>query len=295
MQIYGMGKPSVGVVYDAAFGNSIDSALALALLYGLQGKNESRVISVTVSKSCFDAAVFANILVRFYTGEPNPFTGLTPIGLSLSGKMPDDTPMIAAVVGKPDYARDITKMNDTADPVATIRNALTAQHDQNALVVLAGPATNLVDLLALPNFKPVIAAKVRRLVIAAGPDFDSDPAAARKLLVDWPSPIAIAPPQLGTAIPFPGAAIEKDFAWSDKHPIVAAWHANREGAYDAPAAALAAALYAVRADQNLFTLSGRQLSADPAQIEKIQHAYVELASTKPVGRPPRMRPQQKKQ
>jgi hypothetical protein len=295
MQIYGMGKPSVGVVYDASFGNTIDSALALALLYGLQGKNESRVVSVTVSKSCLNAAIFANILVRFYTGEPNPFTGLTPIGRSLSGKMPNDTPMITTVVGKPDYARDISKMNDTADPVATIRNGLSAQHDQNALVVLAGPATNLVDLLALPGIKPLITAKVRRLVIAAGPDFDSDSAAAKKLLADWPSPIAIAGPEIGSAIPFPGAAIEKDFAWSDKHPIVEAWHANRAGAYDAPATALAAALYAVRADQSGFTLSGRQLSIDPAQKEKIQQAYVELAATKPVGRPPRFRPQQKKQ
>jgi len=295
MQIYGMGKPSVGVVYDASFGSTIDSALALALLYGLQGKNESRIVSVTVSKSCLNAAIFANILVRFYTGEPNPFTGLTPIGLSLSGKMPEDTPIIASVVGKSDYPRDIAKMNDTADPVATIRNALTAQHDQNALVVLAGPATNLADVLALPGIKPVISAKVRRLVIAAGPDFDSDPAAAKKLLADWPSPIAIADPEIGAAIPFPGAAIEKDFAWSDKHPIVQAWHANRTGDYDAPATALAAALYAVRTDQNYFTLSGRQLSFDPTQKEKIQQAYIELASTKPVGRPPRFRPQQKKQ
>src|SRR5215831_11623674 len=233
-QFFG-GKPSIGVVYDASFGNSIDSALALALLYGLQGKMESRVVSVTVSKSCLDAAIFANILVRFYTGEPNPFSGLTPIGLSLSGKMPDDTPIITSVISKPDYARDVTKLNDTADPVATIRNALTAQHDQNALVVLSGPATNLVDLMALPAIKPVITAKVRRLVIAAGPDFDSDPAAAKKLLADWPTPIAIAPPELGAAIPFPAAAIDKDFAWSDKHPIVAAWRASIADAPDAPA------------------------------------------------------------
>jgi hypothetical protein len=291
-QFFG-GKPSIGVVYDASFGNSIDSALALALLYGLQGKSESRVISVTVSKSCLNAAIFADILVRFYTGEPNPFMGITPIGLSLSGKMPDDTAMIASVVGKPDYPRDITKMNDTADPVATIRNALTAQYDQNALVVLAGPATNLAGVLALPGTVPLIKAKVKRLVIAAGPDFDSDAAAAKKLLAEWPSPIAIAPPELGAAIPFPGAAIEKDFAWSDKHPLVDAWRAVH--AADAPATALAAALYAVRAEKNYFTLNGRSLSADSAKKEEIQQVYVELASTKPVGRPPRIRPPQKKQ
>jgi len=300
MQIYGMGKPSVGVVYDASFGNTIDSALALALLYGLQGKNESRVISVSVSKNCFNAAVFADVLVRFYTGEPNPFSAVTPIGLTLSGKTSDDTPMIASVVGKPDYPRDIAKMNDTADPVATIRNALTAQFDQNAIVVLAGPATNLAGLLALPGVKSVIAAKVRHLVIAAGEQFDADPAAAKKVLAEWPGPIVIAGGEIGEAIPFPGAAIAKDFAWSDKHPLVDAWHAFRPGDYDAPGTALAAALYSVRADKGYFKLSDaapgkpRTLTVDPAQEEAVQQAYVELASTKPVGRPIRMRPQQKK-
>ena len=301
MQIFGMGKPSVGVVYDASFGNTIDGALALALLYGLQGKNESRVISVSVSKSCLNAAIFADVLVRFYTGEPNPFAGVTPIGLTLSGKTAEDTPMIAAVVGKPDYPRDIAKMNDTADPVATIRNALTAQYDQNAIVVLAGPATNLAAVLALPGTKPVIAAKVRHLVIAADAQFSVDAPAAKQVLAEWPSPIVMVGQDVGEAIPFPGASIEKDFAWSDKHPLVDAWHAFRAGTYDAPATALAAALYAVRSDKGYFKLSEpvaggkhRMLIADPAQKETVRQAYVELASTRPVGRPVRFRPQQKK-
>ena len=317
MQIFGGGKPSVGVVYDASFGATIDSALALALLYGLQGKSESRVISVSVSKSCLDAAIFAGILVRFYTGEPGPFAGVTPIGLSLSVKLHEETPMIASVVGKPDYPRDIKKMNDTADPVATIRNALTAQFDQNAIVVLAGPATNLAGVLALPGTKPLIAAKVRHLVIAADATFGADPAAAKTLFAEWPSPIFLAGEDVGQAIPFPGASIEKDFAWSDKHPLVDAWHAYHAGVYDAPAPSLAAALYAVRSEKDYFRLSEpgiisvggdgkprfsaapagkhRVLSADSSQKETLQQVYTELASTKPVGRPQRFRPQQKKQ
>ena len=317
MQFQGMGKPSIGVAYDASFGNTIDGALALALLYGLQGKSESRVVSVTVSKSCLNAAVFADILVRFYTGEPNPFSGVAPIGLSLSGKMPDDTAMMAAVVGKPDYARDIKKMNDTADPVATLRNGLSAQYDQNALVVLAGPATDLAGLLALPESKRLIAAKVKLLTIAADAQFAADLPAAKKLLAEWPSPIVVAGSDVGEAIPYPGASIEKDFAWSQAHPLVDAWHAFHAGTYDAPATALAAALYAVRPEAGLFKVSDpgtisvgddghpkltpaaggkhRMLIADPAQKEKVTQAYCELASTKPVGRPQRFRPQQKKQ
>jgi hypothetical protein len=317
MQIFGMGKPSAGVVYDASFGTGIDSALALALLYGLQGKNESRVVSVSVSRNSLNSAIFASILVRFYTGEPNPFMGVAPIGLTLSGKPAEDTPMIASVLGKTSYARDVRQMNDTADPVATIRNALTAQYDQNAIVVLAGPATNLAGVLALPGAAQLVSAKVRHLVISGGSQFEADPAAAKAVLTGWPGPIVLAGSEIGEALPFPAASIEKDFAWSDKHPLVDAWHACRPQGGDAPAPALAAALYAVRSDKDYFQLSEagtitadaagqprftpsaggkhRSLVADAAKKEAVLQAYAELASTKPVGRPPRFRPPQKKQ
>ena len=41
---FGQGKPPVGTVFDCDMGNSIDDALALAMLYGFQGKNETRVL-----------------------------------------------------------------------------------------------------------------------------------------------------------------------------------------------------------------------------------------------------------
>ena len=44
MQFPGQGKPPVGIIFDCDMGNSIDDALALALLYGFDGKNEARVI-----------------------------------------------------------------------------------------------------------------------------------------------------------------------------------------------------------------------------------------------------------
>src|SRR6185503_19098572 len=106
--------------------------------------------------------------------------------------------------GKPAYNRAIEKLNDTADPVALIRNALTAQQDQNSVVVLAGPSVNLLGLLALPEGKKLVQKKVRTLVIAA-------PVEA-KLLSEWPSPTVSAGAELGEAFPFPGAGIEEDFA-----------------------------------------------------------------------------------
>jgi hypothetical protein len=97
-QFGGQGKPPLGVVYDADFGNTIDGALALALLYGLQVKSESRVLSVTTTKPSLNSAVFADILVRFYTGEPGGFFAATPIGLAAQGRGAEDTPLVTSVL-----------------------------------------------------------------------------------------------------------------------------------------------------------------------------------------------------
>jgi hypothetical protein len=311
-----MGKPSVGIVFDADLGNSIDDALALALLYGLQGKGEERVISVSTTKSSLKSAIFADILVRFYTGEPNGFFGVTPIGLSLSGAMPADTPILDAVTGKSQYPRSIVRMNDTADPLALIRNALSAQYDQNAIVVLTGPATNLAGLLALPDGKPLVSQKVRYLVIGADSQLIADLPALQRLASEWPTEIFVAGSEIGDALPFPAASLEKDFAWSNAHPVVDAYRAEHPMPYDAPATAMAAALYAVRPNENYFKLSDpgtlsvsagaiqltpspsgkhRKLELDPEQKDRILQIYAEAAGTKPVGRPTRFRPPQKKQ
>jgi Inosine-uridine preferring nucleoside hydrolase len=317
MQFQPQGKPSPGIVFDADLGNTIDDALALAMLFGFQGKNESRVLSVSTTKSSLDAAIFADVLVRFYTGEPGPFAPAIPIGLSLSGKMAEPNPMLAAVTGNAKYARTIVKMNDTADPLALIRNALSAQFDQNAVVVLTGPATNLAGLLAIAGTAQLIAQKVHMLVVAADALTLSDVPAAKHVFAEWPTAIMVAGSELGDALPFPCASIDKDFAWSEAHPLVAAYRAYRPMPYDAPAVAMAAALYAVRPQENYFKLSDpgtvsvaddgsirltpvpagkhRTLIADATQKERIQQIYAETASTKPVGRIQRFRPPPKKQ
>src|ERR1017187_6575130 len=284
MQFPSQSKPPVGIVFDADLGNTIDDALALAMLYGFQGKNESRVLSVSTTKSSLAAAIFADVLVRFYTGEPGPFAPAIPIGLSLSGNMSAPNPMLDAVAGNPKFARNIVKMNDTADPVALIRNALSAQFDRNAIVLLTGPATNLAGLLALPGAPRLIAQKVRYLVVAADALTMSDIPAAKRLFAEWPTPVVIAPAELGDALPFPAAAIDRDFAWSDAHPLVAAYRAFRPMPYHAPALAMAAALYAVRPQENYFQLSG------PGTVTVAAHARRQAPPPDRRSRPERPHP-----
>jgi hypothetical protein len=310
MQFPGQGKPAIGIVFDAGW-DRIDDVLALALLHGFDGKSESRIAALSVSEYDLNAARLCDAIERFYAGT-GPFAAFfrgLAVGLSTVGKTVEGGPMVTKPLAeKSAFSTGIKSLNDTADPAPLIRNALTAQHDANALVVMTGSATNLAGTLALEGTRDLIARKVKYLVIAAnGPA--PDVGAARKVLADWPTPIVFAGPDVGVGAPFPGASIEKDFAWSPAHPVVEAYRAYKPMPYDAPTWSMAAVLHAVRPQEGYFKVSEpgrlaigedgrvqftagaegthRQLVFDPEQRERIVKAYVELASAKPVQRRPR--------
>jgi hypothetical protein len=284
MQFQGQGKPPLGIAFDSDL-ETIDSALALALLYGLQGKNEARLISISVNRPSLQAAAFCDAVARFYAGEPSPFSPPISIGMTM-GQPSSDPPMLTTIAAK--YPNQVHKLNDTADPVALLRNGLTAQNDQNAAIVLDGPPVNLLNLLPLPGAKDLIVQKVKHLVIAEA-RLGADAAAVKRLYADWPTEIVIVPAALGDTLPFPGASIEKDFAWSTAHPVADAYRAYRTMPYDAPSWAMTAALYAARPQENYFTTTDagprqKRLALDASQKDRIVQAYTELASAKPVPR-----------
>jgi len=314
LQFPGQAKPPVGIIFDSDLGNRIESALALALLYGFDGKNEIRMVSVSTSKDNLSSAAFGEIISHFYTGS-SPFLRTLPVGMSADGKFKEDTPMLEAVLSR-QYAISIHKLNDTAEVAPLIRNAFTAQHDQNAIVVLAGPATDLVRVLELQGARDWAERKVKFLSIC-GTSLGADPAAAKKLFAEWPTPIYVTAPDIGEKVLFPAASIEKDFAWSNVHPVVDAYRGNKPMPYDAPTGDMAAALYAARPQETYFKVSdpgtfsvtdngrvqfgasakGNQhlLQFDPAQAERIVKVYTEVASAKPVPKVPRFRQQQQQQ
>jgi inosine-uridine nucleoside N-ribohydrolase len=335
MQNQGQERPPVGIIFDCGLGNSIDEALALALLYGLDGKNEARVISLSVSKPNLKAAALCEAIARFYGGASSGAFGAVgrtlPVGLADEGKSPEDTPMLTVPLSKlndagaPLYSHGIEKLTDTAEVRALIRNALSQQPDQSCVVVLTGPATSLARTLDLPGVKELIARKARFLSVAGGayPDgapqsnVKADIAAAKKLFAEWPTPIVACGDEIGASLLYPASSIEKDFAWSPAHPVVDTYRAYRPMPYDAPTCAMAALLYAVRPQEGYFKLSEpgtirvlddghtkftpspegkrRYLILDPEQKERVIKTYIEIASAKPVPRQPRFRRQQQQQ
>lgn len=324
MQARGRGaaRPPVGVAFEGDLGHRIDALLVPAILNGLVAKGDARSIALCISRPSLRTAQLADVVARFYGGSGRG-GGAAMVGMP-EGPLPaNDSPPLAAVLSKPategnaPYSSSIRSVIDTADNAVVIRNILLAQHDGNAVVVLAGPASGLARMLDLYGARPQIAAKVKLLVVAAG-SFPSGPAdsaiasdvaAARALFADWPTPVVAVGSAVGAALPFPGASLAQDMEWAPHHPIVDAYRLFKPMPYDAPASALAAVLHAVHPDADHFKLSEpgtitvrddgrteftpvaegrhRYLIVDPAQKARLTALYTELVTAEPARRPAR--------
>ena len=163
-------KPPVpAVLFDASLDGDVDQVLALAMLFGLEGRRQVRVASLSPSRFNLRIARFLDLVARFYAGDrPGAAVTRNPpaIGMSTAGTQIDSVPpMLDAALlkttadGQPAYPATLQSVNDTADPVALVRNGLSAQVDRNATVVLAGPPTNLVALTTLPEARAWAARK----------------------------------------------------------------------------------------------------------------------------------------
>ena len=320
-------KPVRAVLFDSSLDGDIDQVLALAMLFGLEGRRQIRVGSLSTSRFNLRIARFIDLVARFYAGDrPGAVVSRNPapIGMSTAGAQSDRVPsMLDAPLlksdgeGKAVYHRTLTTLNDTADAVALIRNALSAQVDRNAAVVLAGSPTNLVGLIALADGREWVTRKASVLAIAGGrfdggipdPLVRADITGFRKLLADWPGTIVMAGTELNEALPFPGASVRAGFTWAPNHPVVDAYRAFRPGPYDAPSRSLAAMLHAGSPDERYFGRSepgtitvtddgrtrftpssaGRHhyLMANPEQRERVLQAYEQLVGAEPPPRPGR--------
>lgn len=309
------GAPALtGVVYNTTMSRP-GAALSLCLLYGLEGKREARPASIAITESGFAAAAFADAVYRMYQLGPVANTNrVLPIGLAADKPLPADNAAFKAVIEKKDekgqlvYARGVRRLPDTAEPSALMRNSLAYFPDGKAVAVLSAPATYMARMLAYAGTKELIQQKVQHLVICEG---RQDVAACRRVLADWPTPVVFAGGDIGEALRFPAAALEKDFAWTVNHPVVDYWRAAVPVPVDEPALDMAAILYAVRPKTEGFSLSEpgtleisdagefrftpgstgkhRRLTVDPAKRELIVATLRELVTAKPVPPPQRRR------
>jgi inosine-uridine nucleoside N-ribohydrolase len=265
---------AVPVIFDTDMGNDVDDALALAMLHALESRGECRLLGVTVTKDNPWAAVYVDLVNTFYG------RGQIPVGMVKgSGVTPESSRMIQEPAercradGTLLYPRRLASGAEAVEAVALLRRLLAAAQDGSVVIVQVGFSTNLARLLDAPADLELVKRKVKLLSVMAGnfaqpkPEFNvqKDTASARKLFDQWPGEIVASGFEIGDAMKFPAARIEKDFAWAADHPVVDAYRAYMKMPYDRQTWDLTAVLYAVRPGGGYFGLSAPgRITADDA-------------------------------
>jgi inosine-uridine nucleoside N-ribohydrolase len=305
------------IIFDTDMGNDVDDAVALALLHACESRGEARILAVTITKDNRWATAFVDLFDTFY-GRPG-----IPIGIVRNGVTPEDGNYTRVIAerrrpgGAPLYPRTLAPDSEAPDAQSVLRRTLAAQPDGSVVIVQTGFSTNLARLLDSPADaasplpgRELARAKVRLLVVMAGRfadrqleyNIEKDIPAARKLFVEWPTPIVVSPFELGAATTYPAARIDRDFRYDQNHPLPDAYRTYQKMPYDEPLWDPTAALYAVWPDAGYFDLSpegrvsvddkgvttfsaggGRQriLSAGPEQRARIVETVAALASEPP--------------
>jgi inosine-uridine nucleoside N-ribohydrolase len=190
------GRP-VSIIFDTDIGTDVDDAGALAILHVMADRGEARILA-TVSANRNRWCGPALDAINTYYGR-----GDLPIGCSRTG--PDPELWYHERLGE--FPHDLADSNESPPAVDLYRKILAAQPDDSVAIVVVGWLTNMAELLdSRPDQysslggRELVEAKVRELVAMGGTwpnspkdegeyNFSMDPAAARKVIRDWPGPI----------------------------------------------------------------------------------------------------------
>jgi len=311
-------RAPVNLIFDTDIGNDVDDVLALGMIHALETRGECKLLAVTITKDHELAAAFTDAVNHFYG------RGDIAIGVCQSGVTKDQGKFLGLAKktddGKQRFPHDLTSGKSAPSAVAVLRRTLAAA-DQPVVIAQVGFFTNLVDLLASPGdaISPqsgveLIKAKVSFIAIMAGeftkPDYKEynvikDIPSAKKLAVEWPTPIIWSGFEIGIAVPTPHLSILRDYTYATHHPLAEAYILYNPPPHDRPTWDLTAVLYAVRPERGYFDLSPagsvavgdsgittftagagqqRYLKLTDTQKVKTQEALMILASEPPKAR-----------
>jgi len=279
----------VGVVYNTSMAR-VDAALALAALHVASSRRQARVNGVCVTGSSFEAAVFCDIVARFYTGTtraPSSNTAL-PIGFSADPGARNPQLIEAAVThvrpdGQTQYVRTIHRVSDTAAPDALLRNAVTLTAE--TIVVLSAPATWIARSFALADTPALYRKYVKQIIVVEAGDLERDLPANEAFMKRSPRPVVSVGREVGEALSVPLDRIQSAFPSSADNPVADAVAAAHEGVIQLHD--VAAVHYGLYPDSGFFTLNGTRLSVSPSKRDECVAALISLATSKTAAPPAR--------
>ena len=308
-------------------GNDIDDALALDMLYKYMDAGLVDLLAVGVNKTGYGPVEFVDIMNTWY-GYPYIPIGKITDGPGYSHPESNYAAKVASMkneAGWPLFKAGpfVGKYSELPETPELYRRVLARQPDHSVTIISVGFSTNIARLLESGpdkwsdlTGKELIAKKVKLLSIMAAnlnpnayPSFNivHDIPAAKRILEEWPTEIAVSPAQVGTSIRYPASSIENDFGWTDRHPLVEAYKAWGKMPYDRPTWDLTSVLYAVEGG-GWFTVSPKgkiivddrgyttfepceegnlfYLSVTKEQADSILTRFLEIIPTPPVKHAP---------
>ncbi|HEX4568216.1 MAG TPA: hypothetical protein VH138_16390 [Vicinamibacterales bacterium] len=279
----------IGVVYNTSMAR-VDAALALAALHVASSRRQARVNAVCVTGSSFEAAVFCDVVARFYTGAtraPSSNTTL-PVGFSADPGARNPLLIQAAVKrtrpdGQPQYVRTIQRVSDTAAPDALLRNAVTLTAE--TIVILSAPATWIARSLALADTPALYRKYVKQIMVVEAGDLERDLPANEAFMKRSLRPVVSVGREVGEALSVPLDRIQNAFPSNAANPVADAVATAHEGLIQLQD--VAAVHYGLHPDSGFFTLNGARLAVNPPRRDECLAALISLATSKPAGPPPR--------
>ncbi|MCX7886879.1 MAG: nucleoside hydrolase [Verrucomicrobiae bacterium] len=316
-------RAPVKVIFDTDIGNDVDDVLALGMLHSLMTRGACELLAVTVTKPDELAGPFVDAVNTFY-GRPH-----IPIACTRKQSLPKGSRFLSLATMKDGdvlrYPHDLRSSAETPEPVVLLRRLMAEAEDQSLVLVQVGFSSNLAALLDSAgdehsplNGRELIRKKVRLLSVMAGAfqtihhnnryleyNVIKDIPAAQQLAREWPTPIVWSGYEIGIAVPYPAASIERDFGYVQHHPLAEAYYLYEPPPHDRPTWDLTAVLHAVYPDRGYFELSppgrvtveadgftrfqpqktgrDRFLILDPLRAARVREALVQLCSQPPPG------------
>jgi hypothetical protein len=315
------GSDPVRLIYDTDFCGDCDDVLALGMIHALESRGLCRLLAVTVSADHELAAPFVSAVNTFY-GRAE-----IPIGAVGKGGVVEQSAFLVLAEAKDNgqmrYPHLLAPGRPVNSATTVLREALASQPDRSVMVAQVGFSTNLARLLDSPPDahsplagQELVERKVRLLSLMAGAfqpiDGDAhyreynvvkDVASARTLAERWPSPIVYNGFEIGIALPYPAASIERDYGYVAHHPVAESYIRHNPPPHNRPTWDLISVLFAVLGDRGYLDTSPpgrvtveadgstrftptaqgnhRHLILRPEQKARVLEALVQLSSQPP--------------
>lgn len=266
----------VNVIFDTDISGDVDDVLALAMLHTLADRGECIIQAITISKINPLTAPFTDAVNTFY-GRPD-----IPIGVTRNAQRRDSKYLHLCKEESQNrltYPHDLISSERAPDAVSILRRTLADAADQSMVIIQVGLASNLADLVESPedSISPLtgeqlIRQKVRHVSVMAGAfeavngndhyleaNVKNGIDAMQRFCDQWPNtcPVVWSDFNIGIRVAYPRESIARDFEYATNHIVKEAYLLHSGPNHDRPSWDLTSVLYAVRPDDQYFSLSDR--------------------------------------